>query len=341
MRILKDKSLTKLNTFGIAAKAKYFVNITSKDEFQELYLTPEFRDNKKLVLGGGSNILFSSDFDGLVIHVNIKELSFLSREGGFMTIRVGGGEDWHKFVETCVENNLSRIENLALIPGNVGAAPVQNIGAYGVEQEEYFVELEAFDMESGEFRTFKKEECRFGYRDSIFKHEAKDKFIITSVTYRLSRSFEPVDRYPDINRELDKFSFVQHDLRFLFDLVCRIRRSKLPYPDEIGNAGSFFKNPVISGEQFETLKSKYPALKGFEQPSGKMKVSAGWLIEQCGWKGKRLSPESDAAVAEKHALILVNHGNATGEELLRLAEAIRSSVREKFAIELEFEVNVV
>lgn len=341
MKIFQNKSLKNLNTFGVNALAEYFVEINKKEDLIELFSTDTYKNNKKFVLGGGSNILLKNDVKRIVIHNKIKGINYLERELGRIKLRVGGGENWHDFIQTCVNNNLSGMENLALIPGNVGAAPVQNIGAYGVEQDERFVELEAFDLNKGEFVKYSKDQCKFSYRNSIFKNEEKGNYLITSVTYELSREFEPIAKYKDIERELDKFSFVKPDLRFIFDMVCRIRKAKLPYPDELGNAGSFFKNPVISKVQFENILEKYGDLRGFEQDNGTRKISAGWLIEKSGWKGKKLNEKSHAAVSDRHALVLVNYGNASGIELYELSERIIEDVQAKFDITLEREVNVI
>jgi UDP-N-acetylmuramate dehydrogenase len=340
MQIIQNKSLKKYNTFGVEAKAKYYARVTEEKQIPALIGSKEFQSEKHFILGGGSNVLFKGDFDGLVINIDIKGLKFLSMNREHSLLEVKAGEVWHDFVKTCTENSMFGVENLALIPGKVGAAPVQNIGAYGVEQVEYFESLEGFHLEEGKFYRLGKDDCNFAYRDSIFKNKLKGKFIITSVNYRLNKQWEPIRRYKEIDRELDKFSFINPDVKFVFDMICRIRNSKLPDPVELGNSGSFLKNPIVSNEKYDELKSQFPDIPGYETGSG-IKLSAGWLIQQCGWKGRRLREESDAAVYEKHALIIVNHGNATGAEIFELSEKIIESVRNKFDVVLEREVNVV
>ncbi len=337
MKILKNYSLKKLNTFGVDARAERFVSIKNPEQIIRLLDSGELEHNRKLILGGGSNILLAGDFPGLVISVDIKGIRMVKIDGGEVLLEVGAGEIWHDFVTICVKNKYYGVENLALIPGKVGAAPVQNIGAYGVEQDSMFVSLKGINIESGEELEFSKDDCRFGYRDSIFKNELKDKIIITRVYYKLSKEEKINLSYKALQDEVNKFVVAEPDLEYVYNAVIRIRNRKLPDPNKIGNAGSFFKNPVISKVKYNELKEKFPGIPGYEALQG-VKTSAGWLIEQCSWKGKR---KGDAGVYDKHALILVNYGNATGEEIYNFSEEIRQSVLDKFGFNLEREVNVI
>lgn len=337
MKIIQNKSLKSLNTFGVEADAKYYINITSQDQLKKLVNEPVFLENKYFILGGGSNVLFAADFDGLIIHIDIKGMRMQKITEDYVIMETGAGENWHNFVETTVKNRYYGLENLVLIPGNVGSAPVQNIGAYGAEQDQFFHSLSGVDLRDNTIKELKPEDCRFGYRDSIFKNELKDKFIITNVRYKLSKHENLNLSYAELEREIKKFVVVEPSAEYVMFTVSRLRRQKLPDPEEKGNAGSFFKNPIIEQDQFSKLQQSCPDIPNWKLDTG-IKISAAWLIEQCGWKGKS---KSDAGVSEKHALILVNHGNATGGEIIKLADEIRNSVDEKFGIRLENEVNII
>lgn len=337
MNILKDISLKPYNTFAVDVKADYFASINNVDDVFELMDTDIFLKNKKFVLGRGSNVLFIEDFHGLIISIDIKGIHITESTDDYIILDVGAGEDWSSFVQTCVKSGYYGVENLALIPGKVGAAPVQNIGAYSVEQKDVFVSLTGVDLLKKEIVHLNKVECKFGYRTTIFKEELKDRFIITSVQYKLSREKKFNLSYKELEQEVTKFPGAVIDLQYIFDTVCRIRKSKLPGVEEIGNAGSFFKNPIVSKEKYDELMGLYPSMKGYHSGFS-FKLSAGWLIEQCGWKGKR---NGDAGVYYKHALILVNHGNASGKEILNLANEIQTSVLKKFGINLEPEVLII
>lgn len=339
--IFQEKfSLKKYNTFGIDAKAKYYCEVDSEDDFADILYSDIFNNNKKFILGGGSNILFTKNFNGLVINMNIQGIEIVNNEKETVTIKVGAGVTWHEFVKFTVDNHYYGLENLALIPGKVGAAPVQNIGAYGVEQESCYVEAEGVHLKAKAMQPISKGRAKFGYRDSIFKNKLKDEFVITSVIYKLSK----IQNYNLSYKELEN-TLISNNLEInqknIFDCVVNLRTSKLPNPEVIGNCGSFFKNPIITNEFAEGLLSKFPEAKTFEYIEGSKKVSAGWLIEQAGWKGKRLNETSDAGVSYKHALVLVNYGNAKGEEIYELSSNIIESVKLKFGIELDREVNLL
>ena len=336
MQVNSDVSLQPYNTFGIDVEAKHLIEVHSIKDLQKAVLLPH---QPKLVLGGGSNMLFSKPFEGLVILNSIKGRVILSEYNTRKCVAVGAGEPWHPFVQWCLQNNLGGVENLSLIPGTVGAAPIQNIGAYGVEFEEVFDHLEAVSLETGEIRTFSKQECAFGYRSSIFKKELKGQYAIARVYVSLTHEAHPIrSEYGAINTELARMKV---DVPTIIDVsraVVAIRQAKLPDPGVLGNAGSFFKNPVIPIGQYEGLRTQYPDMPSYRVEKGLEKVPAAWLIEQCGWKGYR---KGDAGVYDHHALVLVNHGTATGHEIHSLALAIQSSVQEVFNIQLEPEVNVL
>lgn len=344
MKIKENKPLDDLNTFGITVGAKYFTEVKSVDEFRELLKEETYKKNKRLVLGGGSNILFTDCFNGIVVKNSIKGIEIVSETEIEVIVKANAGEVWHEFVLWCIERNYAGIENLSLIPGLVGAAPMQNIGAYGVEIKDVFHELEALDMNTGELVKFNLADCAFGYRESVFKNKCKDKFFIASVSFKLTKlsSSEALYRfktdYGDIKAMLAEMQVYDLTIKAISDAVCKIRNSKLPNPKELGNAGSFFKNPVISKELFETLVLKYPVMPSYPQKDGTLKVPAGWLIEQCGWKGKVVG---NTGSHKSQALVLVNYGNATGKEIWQLAMNIQQSVKEKFGIEISPEVNMV
>lgn len=334
MVILENISLKTLNSFRIAATARYFASFSSADELQSLP-----KDNRKLlVLGGGSNLLFTGDFDGLVLQNQIKGIDLLHEDERYVFVRAGAGENWNEFVQYCIEKGWAGLENLSLIPGNVGASPMQNIGAYGVEQDQSFWDLEAFSIEDKKIVTFTRSDCEFGYRESIFKRKLKGKFIILSVTFRLDKNPVFHTSYGAITQELEKMGVKELSIRAISDAVIRIRQSKLPDPSEIGNAGSFFKNPSVPASVFQALEKSFPGIVGYKNADGTVKLAAGWLIEQCGWKGYR---EGEAGCHARQALVLVNYGNASGKQLFQLSEKIMNSVHEKFGVTLEREVNII
>lgn len=343
MKLLKNYPLKKLNTFGIETYADSLAFINNEKDLLELAASNEFNEKRKFVLGGGSNVLFTKDFDGLIIHPAIDTIRLIESSQEYAIIEAGAGVKWHNFVETSVNNKYYGLENLALIPGNVGSAPVQNIGAYGTEQGVNIHSVRGLNLESMEFCELDKDECSFGYRNSIFKNALKEKFIITSVRYKLSRKENLNLSYKELADELSKFVVVETNARSVFNAVCRIRQRKLPDPRVLGNAGSFFKNPVISKSNFDEIAPKFPEMPSYQTIIGSsdtlyVKLSAGWLIEKCGWKGRRIG---DAGVSEKHALVLVNYGNASGKDIMDLARQIGESVIEKFGVRLEYEVNVI
>lgn len=339
MEIQKNISLKPFNTFGIDVVAKQFVEVTKVDDVKALVKKGVFKDNSFFILGGGSNVLFSKDYDGIVVKNSLKGIETFQGNNNEVIVKAGGGEKWEDLVYSCVDKGLGGIENLCLIPGTVGAAPIQNIGAYGVELKDVFHALEALDLETGEIKEFNKNHCRFGYRDSIFKHENKGKYIIISVSLLLEKDAEPNTSYGAIQAELERLGLAdESNIRSVCDAVASIRRSKLPDPELIGNAGSFFKNPVLRTHKFEMIKTKYPDVPFYQSGADLFKIPAGWLIEQCGWKGKQ---KGNAAVHDKQALVIVNLGDASGKDVLDLAAEIRASVKDKFDIELEMEVNMI
>ena len=339
MIVQKNVSLKNLNTFGIEAIAKHFVMFKSIGELKIIFSLPEYKNKKHLTIGGGSNLLFTSEIiDRLVLQNKIKGIEIIDENDKEILLKVGAGEIWHDFVLYVISKNWGGIENLSLIPGTVGAAPMQNIGAYGVEIKDVFHSLEAYEISSGTIKTFTLEECKFGYRTSIFKQEAKGKYVITSVTFKLSK--QPVFNisYGAISDTLAQMGVTQLSVKAISDAVISIRQSKLPDPSEIGNAGSFFKNPEIPVSVFEKIKIQYPEIPSYPATAGNIKVPAGWLIEQCGWKGKTFG---HTGVHKNQALVLVNYGKAKGEEIKALSVEIQKSVKKKFGIELEAEVNFV
>ena len=338
MQIRENISLRPYNTFGIDVIARYFASFSSLDEMQELLHLQLTTHYPPLILGGGSNILFTKDFDGIVLKNELKGIGVINEDQDHVYVKAGAGENWHALVMHCVQNNYAGLENLSLIPGNVGASPMQNIGAYGVEIKDVFHQLEAYHLQDRVVKTFSLEECEFGYRESVFKRKLKGQFLITSVTFKLNKKAVFNTSYGAIQQELDKMGVRELNIQAISQAVINIRSSKLPHPKEAGNAGSFFKNPEISSTQFEIVKSNFPGIVAFPLANGNVKLAAGWLIEQCGWKGYR---KGDAGCYPKQALVLVNYGNAKGEEIFELSENIIQSVKEKFDVELEREVNVV
>ncbi len=332
----EDISLRPYNTFGIEARAKQFAEVESVDELKSIV-----NSNKDLfVLSGGSNILLTRDIEKPVVHIRLLGKELLpDPDPDRVLVKVQAGENWHEFVIWCLENGLGGLENLSLIPGQVGTSPMQNIGAYGIEIKDVFRELEALEIATGEIKKFSKEDCRFGYRESVFKNELKGKFIIVNVTFSLSkRNHRLVVDYGAIRSELAERGIEKPSIDDISKVVIAIRQSKLPDPKELGNSGSFFKNPVIPRKQLEDLKSEHPTIPHYEVDAESVKVPAGWLVEQSGFKGKRFG---DAGVHAKQALVLVNHGNASGQEILALSQRIQGEVLNRFGIELQTEVNII
>ncbi|MBK8786897.1 MAG: UDP-N-acetylmuramate dehydrogenase [Chitinophagaceae bacterium] len=340
--IEKNISIKNYNTFAINAYADLFAAFNSIENLKELLQSQQQiinnRKNSILILGGGSNLLFTRNFDGLILKNEIKGIKIIKEDEHHIYIQAGAGENWHQFVLFCIEHNLAGVENLSLIPGNVGASPMQNIGAYGVEIKDVFHSLEAYHIHDKKMVNFTLNDCEFGYRESVFKKKFKNEFVIMDVTFRLNRIPNFNISYGAIGQELEKMGVKDLSLQAVSQAVINIRSSKLPDPAVIGNAGSFFKNPEISGSQFAILSSKFPGIVGYDLPNGNVKLAAGWLIEQCGWKGYR---KGDAGCHEKQALVLVNYGHATGTGIYDLSEEILQSVNAKFGVELEREVNIV
>ncbi|MFO1371964.1 MAG: UDP-N-acetylmuramate dehydrogenase [Candidatus Competibacteraceae bacterium] len=328
----RDVALDHLNTFGLPARAAWFATIKTPAQLLALIATSEWRFWRRFVLGGGSNLVLTGDFDGLVLSVQIPGRALVAEDADAWYVRAGAGENWHAFVRWTLDCGWPGLENLSLIPGTVGAAPIQNIGAYGLEMAERFQQLETMDLENGEMVTFNRAVCCFGYRDSVFKREAAGRYLITAVTFRLPKRWQPVARYADVAQELERWKVAKPTAREVSDAVIAIRSRKLPDPACIGNAGSFFKNPVVDAAVFADLAAQHPDLPHYPQANGTVKLAAGWLIERCGWKGRTLGP---VGVYAKQALVLVNCGGARGADVLRLARAIQTSVRETFRVELE------
>ena len=339
IRIEENISLRPYNTFGIEANARHLCRIRSEDQLIELIDTPIYKNEPHLILGGGSNVLFTKDYTGLVIKVDLKGIRIEKETDETIVLNVKSGEVWHELVMYCVHHGWGGIENLSLIPGTVGAAPIQNIGAYGVEIKEVIQNVEGIDLITGERKTFNNHECHFGYRESIFKYQLKENFFISSVTLSLTKKNHQFNTsYGAITDTLKAMNITHPTLKSISDAVIQIRRNKLPDPSLIGNAGSFFKNPTISLSHYENLKSSYPKIPGYPSVNQEVKVPAGWLIEQCNWKGKRIN---NIGVHTQQALVLVNYGDGKGEEIFQLAMQILSSVKEKFNIILTPEVNLI
>ncbi len=336
MKITENFSLKNYNTFGIDAYAKYFGEFFSPGTLSEILR--ERKHVQKMILGGGSNILFTKNFDGIILKNGMPGIEVINEDDQYVIVKAGAGVNWHQFVMYCVSKNFGGVENLSLIPGNIGASPMQNIGAYGVEIKDVFDELEALHLEENSFKIFKNADCEFGYRDSIFKNKYKGQFVILNVTFRLQK--KPVFNisYGAIEAELKKMNVENLSIKAISDAVINIRRSKLPDPEVIGNAGSFFKNPEIASHELHELARIESNVPSYKIKDDIFKIPAGWLIEQCGWKGYR---KGDAGCYEKQALVLVNYGNAKGKEIYQLSEEIKQSVFEKFRIELEREVNII
>ena len=337
MQIQNNFSLKKYNTFGIEAKAKQFVAVHSVEELKQILAT--HKTEAKFILGGGSNMLLTQDINALVIHIDLKGKKIIKEDNDYVWVESQAGEVWHEFVLWSIDHNLGGLENMSLIPGNVGTTPVQNIGAYGTEIKDTFVSCNTVDIATQELVTFTKAECKFGYRESIFKQEAKDKYVITSVVFKLTKRNHKINTaYGDITKELEKNNIVTPNLKEVSNAVIAIRQSKLPDPKDLGNSGSFFKNPIIPKELYEKAHAQFPDMPHYVVSETEVKVPAGWLIEQAGFKGKRFG---DAGIHKNQALVLVNYGNATGQEIFAVSKDIQATVLNKFGIAIEAEVNVI
>jgi UDP-N-acetylmuramate dehydrogenase len=339
MQIQENISLKNYNTFGIDISCSFFSSFTGFEELEELsdYSSTIKTKSRPLILGGGSNILFTKDYNGLVLKNEITCIEELHEDDEYVFVKCGAGENWHKFVQYCIHRNWAGVENLSLIPGNTGASPMQNIGAYGVELKDVFWSLEAYHLLDKKVKIFTLSDCEFGYRESVFKKKLKNQFVILSVTFRLRKHPIFHINYGAIEQELEKMGVKTLSIRAISAAVISIRSSKLPDPKVIGNAGSFFKNPEIPGSKFELLKKDFPGIIGYSLVNGNVKLAAGWLIEQCGWKGYR---KGDAGCHDKQALVLVNYGKASGSEVFDISQKIAASVYAKFVVQLETEVNI-
>ena len=338
MEIFKNYSLKDYNTFGIDSYAKNFAVFNSVNDLQNIiHKTDDYKNETVLFLGGGSNILFTKNFDGLVLKNEINGIETIHEEEKYVYVKAGAGVNWHQFVLHCIHRNFAGVENLSLIPGNVGASPMQNIGAYGVEIKDVFYSLEAYHYKENKIVNFTLSDCEFGYRESVFKKKYKNQFVILDVTFKLNKIPHFNISYGAIEEELKKMKVEHLSIKAISDAVINIRTSKLPDPKIIGNAGSFFKNPEINSNELNELKRIKADVPFYTITDDKFKIPAGWLIEQCGWKGYR---KGDAGCYDKQALVLVNYGNAKGSEILELSESIKKSVKRKFGLTLEIEVNI-
>lgn len=338
MEVIQNESLKPYNTFGLDVSAKYFVEANSKEEIISALNFSKENNQPVMLLNGGSNMLLTHDFDGLVLKLNLKGIEIVSENEDFVEVRVNSAENWHEFVQWTLQNDFGGLENLSLIPGNCGTAPMQNIGAYGVEIKDVMSELSALHISTREIKIFTNEACKFGYRESVFKNEFKGQFILLDVTFKLTKKNHILHTsYGAIQAELNDLTISNPTIQDVSKAVINIRQSKLPDPKDIGNSGSFFKNPVISKSKFEELQKQFPDISGYVS-GDEVKVAAGWLIENAGWKGKRFG---DAGVHEKQALVLVNYGNATGQEIYDLSQQILDDILLKFGIQLEREVNIL
>ncbi|MBA4277138.1 UDP-N-acetylmuramate dehydrogenase [Flavobacterium sp.] len=337
MEIQTNFSLKSHNTFGIEAKARQFVAVHNTTELKTIL--EQNKSEKKFILGGGSNMLLTKDLDALVIHVDLKGKKIIKEDEDYAWVESQAGENWHEFVLWTIDQNFGGLENMSLIPGNVGTTPVQNIGAYGTEIKDTFDSCEAMTIENQEMKMFTKAECHFGYRESVFKNEAKDQYVITSVVFKLTKRNHKINiSYGDISGELAKNNITNPGLKDVSNAVIAIRQSKLPDPRELGNSGSFFKNPILKKSEFEKIHQKFPEMKYYEVSETEVKVPAGWLIEQAGFKGKRFG---DAGIHKNQALVLVNYGNATGQEILEVSKNIQETIFQTFGIHIKAEVNVI
>lgn len=353
MLVENNAPLQSCNTFHIVAKAHSLIRVASEADVQTVVASPEWRDQPKFVLGGGSNIVLTGDVKSLVLKVEVKGRRLVSETAKAFVVEAGAGENWHDFVTWTLQQGYGGLENLALIPGTVGAAPVQNVGAYGVELQDRFDSLDAVDLQTGQVFTLSAAQCGFGYRDSVFKHASQTqtqgptktqalglagRALITRVRFSLPKPWKPVLGYADLERKVTETSITQPSAQQIYQWVCDIRRAKLPDPDVIGNAGSFFKNPTVTPEQCADIIARDPKIVHYHLADGSVKLAAGWLIDSCGWRGKSVG---NAGVYEKQALVLVNRGGATGGEVMTLARAIQTSVYERFGIRLEPEPTIV
>lgn len=337
LNIQQNISLKSYNTFGIEVLARHFISVQSVDELQEVLTLTEHPN--KFILGGGSNMLLTKNIDALVVHIDIRGKDIVKQDTHHVEIQCMAGENWHEFVLWCIDNDLGGLENMSLIPGNVGTAPIQNIGAYGTELKDTFISCDVIDINTGQLRTFTKKECHFGYRNSIFKNELKGKYIIISVNFKLTTgNHEIKTSYGAIEKELAENNIVSPTIKEVSDAVIAIRQSKLPDPKKLGNSGSFFKNPIVTKKAFDHFYKSNPTAPFYTVSDSEIKIPAGWLIEQAGFKGKRFG---DAGVHKNQALVLVNYANASGTEIWELALKIQARVKEKFGIEIEPEVNVI
>ena len=334
--ILKNVPLKEFNTFGIQSIAKRFARFSSQDELKEIL--KERNDDSLLILGGGSNVLFTKNFDGLVLRNEIKGFEIRAESDDSIIVKSGAGEVWHEFVLNCIDHGFGGIENLSLIPGSVGASPMQNIGAYGVEIKDVFHSLDAYEIKTGNVKSFTHEECQFGYRESVFKRSLKDQFIILSVSFKLSKKHKINSSYGAIDTELAERGILNPTIKDISNAVVAIRSSKLPNPKEIGNAGSFFKNPVVDLAVLAAIQKNHENVPNYSAGEGKVKLAAGWLIEQAGWKGKTISTYG---VHKNQALVLVNYSDSLGSDIYALSTSIIDDIRTKFGVELEREVNIL
>ena len=337
MHIEEHKSLKDYNTFNIQATARYFSSIGS---IEDLKLALQSNIHPDIfILGGGSNMLLTKNIEALVLHINLKGIKIISEDRNSVVLNVMAGENWHEFVQYCIKNDYGGVENLSLIPGNVGTAPIQNIGAYGVELKDVFLDCNTLSIADQSEKKFTKEECKFAYRNSIFKHQKKGKYIITNVTFKLTKNnHRTIIEYGSIKQELENSNIHHPSIKDISEVIIKIRESKLPNPNEIGNSGSFFKNPTINNIEFEEFYKNFPTAPFYKLSEFEYKIPAGWLIEKSGFKGQR---DGDAGVHKNQALVLVNHGNASGKEILELAEKIQTKVKQDFGILIEPEVNIV
>ena len=336
-KIHTNFSLKNFNTFGIEAKARKFVAVDSVAELKSVL--KQHQDEKKFILGGGSNMLLTQDIDALVLHIDLKGKKVIQENEDYVWVECQAGENWHEFVLWTLAQNYGGLENMSLIPGNVGTTPVQNIGAYGAEIKDTMTSCEAIKIDTFETKTFSNSDCHFGYRESIFKQEVKDQYIITSVVFQLRKRNHTINTgYGDIQSELTKKGIENPTIQDVSNAVIAIRKSKLPDPKDLGNSGSFFKNPILLKSDFEKIHVQFPDMKYYDVSETEVKVPAGWLIEQAGFKGKRFG---DAGIHKNQALVLVNYGNATGQEILAVSKDIQKTIYEKFGIQIEAEVNVI
>lgn len=337
MKIKENISLKPYNTFGIDVLAKHFVSVSNLDELKNILLLKGYPD--KLILGGGSNILLTKNQKALVIHVNLKGITIISEDENSVIVKANAGENWHEFVLWCLDHDFGGIENLSLIPGNVGTAPIQNIGAYGVELKDSFISCEGLSLESNTIKSFSKANCNFGYRNSIFKQHEKGKYIITNVTFKLSKKTHKLNiNYGSIASQLELMQITSPTIQEISKAIIAIRESKLPNPKEIGNSGSFFKNPIISKAHYVTLLENFPEIPSYTISDNEIKIPTGWLIEKSGFKGKRFG---DYGVHKNQALVLVNYGNSKGSDILNLSKLIQKTIKRLFGISIEAEVNIL